>query len=74
MENNLCDKLEYIKIEKLPNIILEMPGFEKNCPVCKKPFTSLLEYTTHIGKDHRDIPAEDILKMNKEQKWSISDG
>lgn len=54
--------------------MLPMPGFEKDCPVCKKTFTSLLEYTTHIGKDHRDIPTEDIFKMNKEQKWSMSDG
>ncbi len=50
-----------------------MVEFEKDCPVCKKKFTSLLEYTTHLGKDHRDIPTESILKMDKEDKWSISD-
>jgi hypothetical protein len=49
-----------------------MGGFEKNCPVCKKAFTSLLEYTTHIGVDHKDIPPEQILKMNTEQKWTFS--
>ncbi|HJU14578.1 MAG TPA: hypothetical protein VJ792_09010 [Candidatus Nitrosotalea sp.] len=50
-----------------------MPDFEKDCPVCKKKFTSLLEYTMHLGKDHRDIPAERILKMDKEDKWSMSE-
>jgi uncharacterized C2H2 Zn-finger protein len=49
-----------------------MGGFEKNCPVCKKVFTSLLEYTTHIGVDHKDISPEQILKMNTEQKWTFS--
>lgn len=51
-----------------------MAGFEKDCPVCKKRFLSLLEYTTHIGKDHRDIPTEKIVNLNKEQKWSMKDG
>ena len=47
-------------------------GFEKICPVCKKKFTSLVEYTYHIGTDHKDIPADKILKMNKEEKWSFT--
>ncbi|MDE1728335.1 hypothetical protein [Candidatus Nitrosotalea okcheonensis] len=49
-----------------------MGGFEKNCPVCGKKFTSLIEYTNHIGVDHKDIPPEQILKINKEDKWSFS--
>lgn len=49
-----------------------MAGFEKDCPICKKKFTSLLEYTTHLGKDHRDIPIERILKVDKEDKWSMT--
>jgi hypothetical protein len=49
-----------------------MAGFEKDCPICSKKFTSLLEYTTHLGKDHRDIPIERILKMDKEDRWSIT--
>ncbi len=49
-----------------------MTGFEKDCPICKKKFTSLLEYTTHLGKDHRDIPIERILKVDKEDKWSMT--
>jgi hypothetical protein len=51
---------------------ITMGGFEKNCPVCKKKFMSLLEYTNHIGIDHKDIPPEQILKMNTEQKWTFS--
>jgi hypothetical protein len=50
-----------------------MAGFEKDCPICKQRFTSLLEYTTHLGKDHGDIPIEKILNMNHEEKWSMSD-
>ncbi len=49
-----------------------MGSFDKDCPVCHKHFTSLLEYTNHIGKDHKDIPPEKILGMNKEEKWSFS--
>lgn len=49
-----------------------MPGFEKDCPICKKKFTSLLEYTTHLGKEHRDIPPERLMKMDREDKWSMS--
>ncbi|MFZ1077883.1 MAG: hypothetical protein WAN47_10690 [Nitrosotalea sp.] len=52
---------------------MTMAGFEKDCPICKKRFTSLLEYTTHLSKDHSDIPIEKILKMNQEEKWSMSD-
>jgi hypothetical protein len=49
-----------------------MGGFEKNCPVCNKKFSSLVEYTNHIGIDHKDISPEQILKMNKEDKWTFS--
>ncbi len=49
-----------------------MPTFEKECPVCKKKFTSLLEYTTHLGKEHRDMSPERIMGMDKEKKWSMS--
>jgi hypothetical protein len=49
-----------------------MGGFEKDCPVCGKKFSSLVEYTNHIGVDHKDIPPEQILKMNKEDKWTFS--
>ncbi len=49
-----------------------MTGFEKDCPICKKKFTNLLEYTTHLGKDHHDIPIERILKVDKEDKWSMT--
>jgi hypothetical protein len=47
---------------------MTMAGFEKDCTVCEKKFTSLLEYTNHIGIDHKDMPPEQILKMNTEQK------
>lgn len=50
-----------------------MAGFEKDCPICNKKFSSLLEYTVHLGKDHRDIPIERILKMDKEDKWSMAE-
>ena len=50
-----------------------MVGFEKDCPVCKKKFTSLIEYTTHLGNDHRDIPTDRILNIGKEEKWTLSD-
>ncbi|MGH2612642.1 MAG: hypothetical protein ACRDFB_06280 [Rhabdochlamydiaceae bacterium] len=50
-----------------------MTGFEKDCPVCKQRFTSLLEYTTHLSKDHGNIPTEKIFKMNQEEKWRLSD-
>ena len=49
-----------------------MGKFEKICPLCKKQFSSLLEYTVHIGNEHKDIPPEKILDMNKEDKWSFS--
>lgn len=49
-----------------------MGGFEKDCPVCKKKFTSLLEYTNHIGIDHKDIAPDEILKTNTEHKWSFN--
>ena len=49
-----------------------MGGFEKNCPVCNKKFTSLVEYTNHIGIDHKDISPDQILKINKEDKWTFS--
>ncbi len=49
-----------------------MGGFTKDCPVCNKNFTSLLEYTNHIGIDHKDIPPDQILKMKKEQKWTFN--
>jgi hypothetical protein len=48
-----------------------MGEFEKECPVCKKRFTSLIEYTTHLGKDHADIPPDRIVKMNEEEKWNF---
>ncbi|MDE1861623.1 MAG: hypothetical protein KGI33_01795 [Thaumarchaeota archaeon] len=50
-----------------------MAGFEKDCPICAKKFTSLVEYTAHLGSEHRDIPPERILKMDKEEKWSLAD-
>lgn len=48
-----------------------MGEFDKECPVCKKRFTSLIEYTTHLGKDHTNIPPDKILGMNKEEKWNF---
>ncbi|MGI0073764.1 MAG: hypothetical protein ACREA3_08130 [Nitrosotalea sp.] len=45
-----------------------MEKFEKECPVCQKRFTSLIEYMTHLGKDHKDIHPDRITKMNKEEK------
>lgn len=53
--------------------MLEMAGFDKDCPICQKKFTSLIEYTSHLGKDHKDIPTERILKMGKEDKFSMAD-
>jgi len=50
-----------------------MGDFKKNCPVCDKKFTSLLEYTTHIGKDHRDIPLGKLFEFGKESKRSLRD-
>lgn len=71
MENSDGENLEYLKIENL-YLCYTMGGFEKNCPVCGKKFTSLVEYTNHIGIDHKDISPEQILKLNKEDKWSFS--
>ncbi len=48
-----------------------MREFDKECPVCKKRFSSLIEYTEHLGKDHADIPPDKILHMNKETKWNF---
>jgi uncharacterized C2H2 Zn-finger protein len=45
-----------------------MGGFEKNCPVCNQKFSSLLDYTVHIGKDHKNIPPDKILELGKEKK------
>ncbi|MGI0040904.1 MAG: hypothetical protein ACRD94_02950 [Nitrosopumilaceae archaeon] len=45
-----------------------MGKFEKTCPICNKKFTSLLEYTMHIGKEHKDIPPGHIFEFGKEKK------
>ena len=45
-----------------------MGGFEKNCSICNKKFTSLLDYTMHIGKDHKNIWADKIFELGKEKK------
>jgi hypothetical protein len=31
-----------------------------------------LEYTNHIGIDHKDISPDEILKTNTEHKWSFN--
>lgn len=48
-----------------------MAGFEKVCPVCEKKFSSLVEYMTHLGQEHKDLPPDRIAKMNKEEKWNF---
>ena len=48
-----------------------MVGFEKPCPVCNKKFTSLLEYTTHIGKDHQNIHPAKIFEIGKEKRENL---
>ena len=45
-----------------------MGGFEKNCPVCDRKFSSLLDYTFHIGNDHKNIPTDKLLGLGKEKK------
>lgn len=50
-----------------------MGGFEKNCPICNKKFTSLLEHTIHIGKEHKDIPPWKIFGYGKEKKEHLRD-
>lgn len=45
-----------------------MGKFEKSCPVCNKKFASLLEYTTHIGKEHKNISPGQIFEFGKEKK------
>jgi uncharacterized C2H2 Zn-finger protein len=50
-----------------------MNSFQKVCPICNKKFTGLLEYTTHLGKDHRDIHPDRIKEIGKEQKYSFSE-
>jgi hypothetical protein len=45
-----------------------MAGFEKNCPICNKKFTSLLEHTMHIGNAHKNISTGQIFECGKEKK------
>ena len=45
-----------------------MVGFEKNCPVCNQKFSSLLDYTMHVGKAHKDIPPNKLHELGKERK------
>ena len=54
--------------KKLEIRLLFMGGFEKSCPVCNQKFTSLLDYTTHIGTDHKNIPPDKIFELGKEKK------
>jgi uncharacterized C2H2 Zn-finger protein len=48
-----------------------MGNFQKDCPICNRKFTSLLEYTTHLGRDHRDVHPDRIKEIGKEKKYSI---
>ncbi len=49
-----------------------MGGVRRTVLYVAKNSHSLVEYTNHIGVDHKDISPEQILKMNKEDKWTFS--
>ena len=46
--------------------------FKKECPVCQKQFSNLIEYMTHLGNDHREISPDRLVKLDKEEKWKFS--
>ena len=48
-----------------------MSDFSKTCPVCKKVFSSLEEFMTHIKTEHKDLSPSDILSMGDERKWKF---
>ena len=49
-----------------------MTEFKKECPACQKIYSSLIEYMAHLERDHKDISADMMTKMNKEEKWKFS--
>ena len=56
------------KVKNKQFFLLFMGKFEKNCPVCNQKFSSLLDYTMHLGKDHKNISPDKILELGKEKK------
>jgi len=50
-----------------------MENFSKDCPVCKKNFTDLVEFMDHIKKVHKNIPSNKIFDIRKEKTWSFKD-
>ncbi|MCA9811799.1 MAG: hypothetical protein KC483_02935 [Nitrosarchaeum sp.] len=45
--------------------------FSKTCPVCKQDFLSLVNYVSHIKKDHDKVSPEEFVKNQGELKWSF---
>jgi uncharacterized C2H2 Zn-finger protein len=45
-----------------------MVGFEKNCPACNQKFSSLLDYTMHVGKAHKDISPTKLHELGREKR------
>jgi uncharacterized C2H2 Zn-finger protein len=50
-----------------------MENFSKDCPVCKKNFTDLVEFMDHIKKVHKNMPSNKIFGIGKEKTWSFKD-
>ena len=48
-----------------------MENFSKDCSVCKKNFTDLVEFVEHIKNIHKNIPSEKIFGVGKEKTWSF---
>lgn len=46
-------------------------AFSKTCNICKKDFSSLIEYMDHLKKDHKDVPRELLGDIGKEQRWGF---
>ena len=45
--------------------------FSKTCPLCKTDFISLVNYMSHIKKNHDKVPPEEFVKKHDEVKWSF---
>ena len=50
-----------------------MENFTKDCPICRKNFTDLVEFMDHMKNAHKNIPSEKIFSIGKEKMWSFKD-
>ncbi len=46
-------------------------GFSKTCPLCQKPFSSLVNYMVHIKNNHSKESPEAFLRDDKELTFSF---